>query len=191
MHCFGVAVLRVLDQKDHQKGDDGRRGVDDQLPSVGKMKRWSGENPNKNEKHCSGKSPRAPESDRRMAGENAKRIACHAKEIPLLFLLVWLFRLGFHSRSPLSSHATRKVVANSHGGRTLAVRKRLSSGSWGLKGGGRLRHDQINGDADQGFEKTVRCAIEFCLIIQSSAVPIVCFNDQSRLLHTLISRLSN
>src|SRR4051794_10078231 len=29
-----VAVLRVLDQEDHQEGDDGRAGVDDQLPGV-------------------------------------------------------------------------------------------------------------------------------------------------------------
>ena len=30
-----VAVLRVLDQENHQEGDDGRAGVDDELPGVG------------------------------------------------------------------------------------------------------------------------------------------------------------
>ncbi|MNG13535.1 hypothetical protein D3C84_972200 [compost metagenome] len=30
----GVTVLRVLDQKHHEERDDGRRGVDDQLPGV-------------------------------------------------------------------------------------------------------------------------------------------------------------
>ena len=30
----GVAVLRVLDQEDHEEGDDGGAGVDDELPSV-------------------------------------------------------------------------------------------------------------------------------------------------------------
>ncbi len=34
MHCFSVAVLRVLNQKDHQKRDDRRGRVNDQLPSV-------------------------------------------------------------------------------------------------------------------------------------------------------------
>ena len=67
---------------------DRRAGVDDQLPGIGKMKRWSGENPDKNDEHGSGKSPGAPEADRRIAGEDAKCIAYHAKEIPLLFLLL-------------------------------------------------------------------------------------------------------
>src|SRR5580693_8828360 len=31
---LGVAVLRVLDEKDHQERDDGRRRVDDELPGV-------------------------------------------------------------------------------------------------------------------------------------------------------------
>ena len=35
VHGFGVAILRVLDQEHHQKGDDRRAGVDDQLPLVG------------------------------------------------------------------------------------------------------------------------------------------------------------
>ena len=38
MNRFGVAVLRVLNQKYHQERDNGRGGVDDQLPRVGKMK---------------------------------------------------------------------------------------------------------------------------------------------------------
>jgi hypothetical protein len=61
---------------------------DDQLPGLGKMNRWSGENPDKNYEHGSSKSPGALEGDRRMAGEDAKCIAYYAKEIPLLFLLL-------------------------------------------------------------------------------------------------------
>ena len=34
MHCFGVAVLGVLNQEHHQKGNDGGSSVDDQLPGV-------------------------------------------------------------------------------------------------------------------------------------------------------------
>jgi hypothetical protein len=80
MRCLGVAVLRVLDQKHHQKGNDRRGGVDDQLPGIGKMNRWSGENPDKNYEHGSSKSPGALEGDRQMAGEDAKCIAYYAKK---------------------------------------------------------------------------------------------------------------
>ena len=31
----GIAVLRVLDEKDHEKCDDGRACVDDELPGIG------------------------------------------------------------------------------------------------------------------------------------------------------------
>jgi len=44
MHRFSIAVLRVLDKKHHEKGDDRRGSVDHQLPGIGKMKHWSGEN---------------------------------------------------------------------------------------------------------------------------------------------------
>jgi len=33
-----MAVLCVLNQKHHEKRDDCRGGVDDQLPGIGKMK---------------------------------------------------------------------------------------------------------------------------------------------------------
>src|SRR5206468_3356912 len=47
MHCLSVAVLRVLNQKDHQKRDDCRGGVDDQLPGIGEMKHRTGQEPDK------------------------------------------------------------------------------------------------------------------------------------------------
>src|SRR5207248_3274024 len=34
LHRRRVAILAVLDQEHHQEGDDGRSGVDDQLPGV-------------------------------------------------------------------------------------------------------------------------------------------------------------
>ena len=37
MNCLGIAVLRVLDQEDHQERNDGRAGVDDELPRIGIM----------------------------------------------------------------------------------------------------------------------------------------------------------
>jgi len=96
---FGVAVLRILDQKHHEEGHDGRGGIDDQLPGIGKMKRWAGQNPHKDDEHSSGKSPGASEGYRGTAGEDAKCVAYHAKEIPLLFLLLYLFNLSFQSTS--------------------------------------------------------------------------------------------
>src|SRR5260370_35305499 len=84
MHGFGVAGLRVLDQKHHEEGDDGCGGVDDQLPGIGEMKRWSGQNPYKDNQHSAGKSPRASEGDRGTAGEDAKCVAYDTKEISLL-----------------------------------------------------------------------------------------------------------
>src|SRR5437667_12881800 len=38
----GVAVLRVLDEEDHQKRDDRRRGVDDELPGIAESKKRTG-----------------------------------------------------------------------------------------------------------------------------------------------------
>ena len=40
-----VTVLRVLNDEDHEGRDDGRTGVDDQLPGVGVVKDRAGERP--------------------------------------------------------------------------------------------------------------------------------------------------
>src|SRR2546421_8481383 len=42
---LGIAVLRVLDQKHHEKRDDGRRGIDHQLPCVAEMEDRTAERP--------------------------------------------------------------------------------------------------------------------------------------------------
>jgi hypothetical protein len=42
MHRLGVAVLGVLDEEDHQKGDDGRAGIDHELPSVAEVEKRAG-----------------------------------------------------------------------------------------------------------------------------------------------------
>ena len=88
MNCFGIAVLCVLDKEHHEESDDGCGGVDDQLPGIGKMKRWSGENPHEDDQHSSGKSPGTSESDRTTAGKDAKCITHHAKQISLLFVFL-------------------------------------------------------------------------------------------------------
>jgi hypothetical protein len=40
-----VAVLRVLNQEDHQKRYDGRSGIDDELPSIGIFKNGTAASP--------------------------------------------------------------------------------------------------------------------------------------------------
>jgi hypothetical protein len=95
MHCFGVAVLRVLDQKHHEKGDDRRGGVDDQLPGIRKMNRWSGENPDKNYEHGSSKSPGR---SRRRSEKGGRRREMHrvlCKRNPAPFPASLAFRFGF------------------------------------------------------------------------------------------------
>jgi hypothetical protein len=77
------------------------------------MKHRSGENPDKDDKHGSGKSPGASESDRGASGKDPKYIANYAKEIPLLFLILEVFGFGFHTIA-LTSRATRQMVANGH-----------------------------------------------------------------------------
>src|SRR5882724_9531847 len=84
MHCFGVTILGVLNQKHHEEGDDGRGRVDDQLPSVGKMKRRTGEEPNKNDEHGRRKCPGTSEDDGGTACEDAERVAYDAKEIAVI-----------------------------------------------------------------------------------------------------------
>src|SRR4026208_1445553 len=109
MHCFSIAVLRVLDQKHHEEGDDCGGSIYHQLPGIRKMKHWSGDNPDKDDKHGSNKSPGASESARGPTGQDPKCVAHHAKEIPLRFL--FLFSFSSHNIA-LTSRATRQLVAN-------------------------------------------------------------------------------
>jgi len=88
MNCFGVTVLRVLNQKYHQERDNGRGRVDDQLPRVGKMKSGTSEEPDGDHKHSSTKGPGAAENHGGMARKNTERVADEAKEIA--FLVVFL-----------------------------------------------------------------------------------------------------
>src|SRR3546814_10304152 len=53
LHRRAVAVLTVLDQEHGQKGEDGRRRVDDQLPGVGKMQQRAAHRPDEDEGHRS------------------------------------------------------------------------------------------------------------------------------------------
>src|SRR5437870_9998173 len=46
---LGVAILCILNKKHHQEGDDGRGGVDDQLPSVTELEDRSGDDPDRDD----------------------------------------------------------------------------------------------------------------------------------------------
>jgi len=99
LHRLGIAVLGVLNQEHHQERDDGRPGIDDQLPGIGKMKSRAGQNPNENYEHRACKRPRASEHHGGATRENTKRVADNAKEVALLFVLFQLFCLSvFHKR---------------------------------------------------------------------------------------------
>src|SRR5215813_12555756 len=94
MHCFGVTVLGVLNQKHHEERDDCRGGVDDQLPGVRKMECGSRKQPNDNDKHSSTKRPGAAEHDGGPMCENAECVTNDAKKIALLLVMFKFFCLG-------------------------------------------------------------------------------------------------
>ena len=56
---LGIAVLGVLDQKNHQKRDDGGACVDDQLPGVAEAKQRPGEDPDGDHTNRQGEHPGA------------------------------------------------------------------------------------------------------------------------------------
>ena len=87
VHCFGVTILCILNQKYHQECDNRCSGVDDQLPSVGKMKSGACEDPDTNDKHSSSKCPGAAEHHGGTPRENTECVADNTKEIAFLFAL--------------------------------------------------------------------------------------------------------
>lgn len=94
MNCFGVAVLRVLNQEHHQERDNGRSSVDDQLPRIGEMKCGASYEPNKDDQHSSSKCPGAAEYDGGTTRENSERVTDDAKEITFLLVFLRFFGLG-------------------------------------------------------------------------------------------------
>jgi hypothetical protein len=97
MHCFGVAVLCVLDQEYHKEGDDGRRGIDDQLPCVGEMKHRPSDKPDDNDEQRRCKSPCTTKHARAGASKNAEPVADNAEKIALFFVIFKRFSLRCHN----------------------------------------------------------------------------------------------
>src|SRR5262249_28363903 len=94
MHCLGVTVLGVLNQKHHEERDDCRGGIDDQLPGVREMKSRVGDEPNKNYQNGAAKGPGAAKQDGRTLRERPERVSDSAKKIAL-----WLAFLCFPGMS--------------------------------------------------------------------------------------------
>jgi hypothetical protein len=69
MDRFRVPVLRVLNEKHHQKCNDRCPGIDDQLPGVRIMKNRTGKAPHDNDGDRDQKSPFRPKILRTAGGE--------------------------------------------------------------------------------------------------------------------------
>ena len=74
MHRLGIAVLRVLNEEDHQEGDDRRAGVNQQLPRIGVIVEVSRGRPDDDHSDGAYEDPGSPEQRGRSAGEDAERI---------------------------------------------------------------------------------------------------------------------
>src|SRR4029077_11754566 len=56
LNCQGIFILRLLNQKNHQKSNNSRTCVDNQLPVFRIMKNWSGYCPKQNSQKSQNKS---------------------------------------------------------------------------------------------------------------------------------------
>ena len=84
MNGLRVAVLRVLNQEDHQEGDDGGSSVDDELPRVRVMKCRSLQGPDDDDEKGAHKGPGASEDGGRFSREDSECISNTAEEISLV-----------------------------------------------------------------------------------------------------------
>src|SRR5207248_8271556 len=60
MDGTGIPILRILDQKDHEEGDDCRSSIDNKLPSIRIVVSWTESCPDNNRTYRQTKSPREP-----------------------------------------------------------------------------------------------------------------------------------
>ena len=52
-----IAVLSVLDEEDHEEGDDSGSCVDDELPGIGEVKHGASDGPDNDDQSGAGKGP--------------------------------------------------------------------------------------------------------------------------------------
>lgn len=73
MNGDGILVLRLFDDKDHQKRNDRCTGIDYQLPGVWKFKNWPRQYPLDNEHERNNKGHRLSENPRDLIGQTIKK----------------------------------------------------------------------------------------------------------------------
>ena len=71
----GIAVLRVLDEEDHQKSDNGGAGIDDELPGVGVVEDRSRRGPDDDDGASDGEGPFGAHAGGGLRGEASKPVA--------------------------------------------------------------------------------------------------------------------
>jgi hypothetical protein len=57
VYCFGVAVLRILDQENHEEGHDRRTSINYKLPGIGEAKDWTRYDPGDDDCYGNDKRP--------------------------------------------------------------------------------------------------------------------------------------
>ena len=82
---IGIAVLGVLDEEDHEEGNDGGRGIDHQLPGIVEVEERPADRPcqDQSEGDDEGRRPAAPVGQ--ALGESGK---AHGGEPPVTFSLL-------------------------------------------------------------------------------------------------------
>src|SRR3546814_9667411 len=61
LHRRAVTILRILDQKDHEKGDDRGGRIDDQLPRIRIAENRAAKSPSDNQEHRHDEGQRSEE----------------------------------------------------------------------------------------------------------------------------------
>src|SRR6202040_2886090 len=80
---FGVAILGILNEKNHEESDDGSASVNDELPGIGEMKGRPRQPPQHNDENGTNKRPGRSQDRGRLAGKVTKAILRPTKNIPL------------------------------------------------------------------------------------------------------------
>lgn len=71
---FCVPVLRVLNQKDHEKGHNGCAGVNDELPGIRIMEGRSCQRPDDDDAKGNNESPGAAQNQRSRPGKEPEQV---------------------------------------------------------------------------------------------------------------------
>ena len=82
LQSLRVAVLCVLDEEDHQEGDNRCTGIDDQLPRIGEVEQRPGHSPYQNNEDCDHECPGRTSGSGDDGGEPAKGVL-HQKDLSI------------------------------------------------------------------------------------------------------------